>query len=140
MHVEDDNGRMFYVGGCVNERAAVDEDDKPLVLSTIRREIPQMDDLEFERLDKLSGGKLRHLLVGSPGGYSWTQDVETILSFEHQWKTKRGIPVDRKMLPHKERMELFEKEGVLEQLEALDKPEILEKEEKKKELSSREVS
>lgn len=44
-------------------------------LSTIRREIPEMDDMEFERLDKLSGGKLRHLLVGSPSGYSWSEQV-----------------------------------------------------------------
>lgn len=66
--VEDDNGRLFYVAGCVSERPAVNEEDKPIMISTIRREIPKMDDVEFERLDRLSGGKLRHLLVGSPAG------------------------------------------------------------------------
>lgn len=34
-----------------------------------------MSDAEFNRLDALSGGKLRHLLVGSPSGYSWTEQV-----------------------------------------------------------------
>lgn len=34
-----------------------------------------MSDAEFDRLDILSAGKLRHLLVGSPSGYSWSEDV-----------------------------------------------------------------
>ena len=46
--------------------------------SIIRREIPTMDDVAFERLDRLSGGKLRHLLVGSPSGYSWNEQVRNI--------------------------------------------------------------
>uniref|UniRef100_A0A0M3IIE3 ATP synthase subunit s-like protein n=1 Tax=Ascaris lumbricoides TaxID=6252 RepID=A0A0M3IIE3_ASCLU len=74
-YAEDDNGRLFYIAGKVNERPAVCDEDKPLMTSTIRREIPEMDDMEFERLDKLSGGKLRHLLVGSPSGYSWSEQV-----------------------------------------------------------------
>ena len=41
------------------------------------RELPAMDDLEFEKLDRLSGGKLRHLLLGSPSGYSWTEQVRS---------------------------------------------------------------
>uniref|UniRef100_A0A1I8E8V6 ATP synthase subunit s, mitochondrial n=1 Tax=Wuchereria bancrofti TaxID=6293 RepID=A0A1I8E8V6_WUCBA len=103
-YVEDDDGRLFYVAGRVNERPAVTDDDKPLMTSTIRRELPEMEIAEFERLDELSGGKLRHLLVGSPSGYSWTQEVETILSFEEKWKKKRGIPVDQKLLPKSKRM------------------------------------
>lgn len=109
-HAEDDNGRLFYVSGRVNERATVCDEDKPLVTSLIRREIPEMDGVEFERLDKLSGGKLRHLLVGSPSGYSWSDQVETILSFEEKWKTKQGIPVDRKMLPKTKRPPMLESE------------------------------
>lgn len=46
-----------------------------VIFSLIRREVPAMDDIEFEQLDRLSGGKLRHLLVGSPSGYSWTDQV-----------------------------------------------------------------
>lgn len=102
-HVEDDHGRLFYIAGKVNERATVCDDDKPIVTSLIRREVPAMDDVEFERLDRLSGGKLRHLLVGSPSGYSWNEQVETILSFEEKWKSKKGIPVDQKMLPTSKR-------------------------------------
>lgn len=73
--VEDDNGRLFYVKGNVNERIAVCDDDKPLMTSTIRREIPAISDAEFEHLDQLSCGKLRHFLLGSPSGYSWTELV-----------------------------------------------------------------
>ena len=72
--------------GCVNERYVVDDDDKPLVMSTIYRELPKMEDVEFEKLDKLTNGKLRHYLLGSPSGYIWSQDVETILSFLDQLK------------------------------------------------------
>ena len=98
-HAEDDNGRLFYIKGCVNDRATVNDDDKPIITSTIRREIPAMDDEEFDKLDKLSGGELRHLLVGSPSGYQWSDQVETILSFEYQKKLREKIPVDRKMFP-----------------------------------------
>ncbi|KAK0417347.1 hypothetical protein QR680_012955 [Steinernema hermaphroditum] len=121
-HVEDDNGRLFYVAGTVNERVSVCDEDLPLMTSTVRREIPAMDDLEFERLDRLSGGKLRHLLVGSPSGYSWNDQVEKILSFETQYKLKEGYEVNPKMLPLKERLkqldaneeDLGERQAVLE--------------------------
>lgn len=52
--VEDDRGRLFYVSGNMDERVVVDDDDKPLVTSTIRRETPKMSDEEFEELDRLS--------------------------------------------------------------------------------------
>lgn len=107
-HAEDDNGRLFYLHGCVNERPTVDDNDLPIVESTIRREIPAISDAEFEKLDKLSGGKLRHLLVGSPSGYSWTDQTETILSFEYQKKLKEKIPIDSKMIPASKRPSLLE--------------------------------
>lgn len=115
--VEDDNGRLFYVKGCVNERPAVCDDDKPLMTTTIRRELPAMEDVEFERLDQLSRGKLRHFLLGSPSGefsysaligairyrwclgYSWNEQVETILAFEQRWKEWESKHTDPKMLP-----------------------------------------
>ncbi|RCN25418.1 hypothetical protein ANCCAN_25211 [Ancylostoma caninum] len=75
MFAEDENGRLFYVGGNVNERPAVCDNDKPIMTSTIRREIPAMSDEEFDKIDRLSGGKLRHLLVGSPSGYEWNSQV-----------------------------------------------------------------
>uniref|UniRef100_A0A914CAB4 ATP synthase subunit s-like protein n=1 Tax=Acrobeloides nanus TaxID=290746 RepID=A0A914CAB4_9BILA len=130
-HMEDDNGRLFYVAGCVNERPAVNEEDQPIMQSTIRREIPKMDDVEFERLDRLSGGKLRHLLVGSPGGYSWSNEVEVILSSEYKWKTKQGIHIDTKMLPLEKRKELFEKD-VWDRIEAEAKSKELPNEEPEK--------
>ncbi|KAK6060230.1 hypothetical protein COOONC_02117 [Cooperia oncophora] len=110
LFAEDDNGRLFYIGGNVNERPAVCDNDKPIMTSTIRREIPKMSDEEFERIDRLSGGKLRHLLVGSPSGYEWNSQVETILQFEADYNEKRGIPVDPKMLPKDRRKELPEEE------------------------------
>lgn len=106
--VEDDNGRLFYVKGNVNERATVDDEDTPIVQSLIKRELPAMDDAEFERLDKMSKGKLRHFLVGSPSGLSWTQDVETILSFEYEINRWERIPTAAKMLPKARRRALLQ--------------------------------
>uniref|UniRef100_A0A914Q875 Uncharacterized protein n=1 Tax=Panagrolaimus davidi TaxID=227884 RepID=A0A914Q875_9BILA len=105
-HAEDDNGRLFYINGCVNERANVDDEDRPIVQNTIRREIPAMPDEEFDKLDELSNGKLRHLLVGSPSGYQWSDQVETILSFEYQKKLREKIPVEPKMFPAKQRSQM----------------------------------
>ncbi|CAJ0582606.1 unnamed protein product, partial [Mesorhabditis spiculigera] len=100
---EDDSGRLFYISGAVNERSAVDDEDRPIMTSTIRREIPEMDDMEFEKLDRLSGGKLRHFLVGSPSGYSWTEQTEKILQHEMKLLDKKGVPVHPKMLPAEKR-------------------------------------
>ncbi|ETN80838.1 hypothetical protein NECAME_08915 [Necator americanus] len=37
MFAEDDNGRLFYIGGSVNERPVVCDNDAPIMTSTIRR-------------------------------------------------------------------------------------------------------
>lgn len=58
----------------------VTDDDHPIVTSTIRRELPAMSDEEFNEVDRLSKGKLRHLLVGSPSGYEWTKEVAYCIS------------------------------------------------------------
>ncbi|CAI4228962.1 unnamed protein product [Auanema sp. JU1783] len=100
---EDDNGRLFYIGGEINERPAVCDMDKPIMTGTIRREVPEMSDEDFDKLDALSGGKLRHLLIGSPSGYEWNEQVETVLQFESKWNKKENIPVNSKMLPESER-------------------------------------
>ncbi|KAH7660546.1 Protein Y53G8AR.8, partial [Aphelenchoides avenae] len=55
---------------------------------------------------------LRHLLVGSPSGYSWSEQVEKILSFEHQWNLRKQIPTDPKMLPQGKREERLQELGV----------------------------
>jgi hypothetical protein len=128
---EDDNGRHFYVHGKVNERATVCDDDKPLMTSTIRRDVPAMNEVEFERIDRLSGGKLRHLLVGSPSGYSWTDQVETILSFEHQWNLRKKIATDAKLLPAEKRKDRLKALGYTDQ-----PAEVLPGVEEKKQLES----
>ncbi|CAJ0598701.1 unnamed protein product [Cylicocyclus nassatus] len=110
MFAEDENGRLFYINGNVNERPVVDDNDKPIVTSTIRREIPAMSDEEFDKIDRLSGGKLRHLLLGSPSGYEWNSQVETILQFEADYNEKRGIPTNTKMLPKEKREKFPDKE------------------------------
>ncbi|PAV86557.1 hypothetical protein WR25_11947 [Diploscapter pachys] len=104
--VEDENGRLFYVSGSLNERPLVDDLDRPIVINTIRREIPRMSDKEFEELDQLSGGKLRHFLVGSPSGYEWKETTETALKHEDKLNTSLGIPTDPKMLPKEKRPEI----------------------------------
>lgn len=107
MFVEDDNGELFYVHGNIDERATVNDDDQPFVTSTIRRNLPAMDEVEFERLDQLSNGRLRHLMLGSPSGYMWSDQVERILAHEHRLDLKDGRPTDPKMLPLKERVRRF---------------------------------
>lgn len=99
MHAEGDDGQLFYLGGKVDERPIVDDADKPLMQSLIRRDVPAISDAELEELDKLSGGKLRHLLIGSPSGLSWTDEVERTLSFEAKWKAKKQLEVHPFMLP-----------------------------------------
>lgn len=36
---EDENGRLFYIAGSVNERPTVTDDDNPIVTSTVKREV-----------------------------------------------------------------------------------------------------
>lgn len=72
----------------------------------IFREIPRLSDEDFEKLDVLSGGKLRHLLVGSPSGYEWSETVETILQHEAKLDEKDGIVTDPKMLPKEQRKQV----------------------------------
>ncbi|KAI6228412.1 ATP synthase subunit s, mitochondrial [Aphelenchoides besseyi] len=110
--VEDDNGALYYVSGKINERATVNEEDQPIMTSTIRRDLPEMDEIEFERLDRLSKGRLRHLLVGSPSGYMWSDQVETILAHEAKLDKKDGRLTDSKMLPLAERLERLNQLGV----------------------------
>ncbi len=105
-HVEDDNGRMFYIHGKVSERPVVDDDDKPIMMSLIRREMPEMPIEEFNRLDELSGGKLRHLLIGSPSGLRWSDEVERVLCFDEQWKLKEGYDIHPFLLPKSKRPQL----------------------------------
>ncbi|VDN51020.1 unnamed protein product [Dracunculus medinensis] len=124
VHIEDDNGRLFYVAGRVNERAVVCDEDKPIMTSTIRREVPEMSDAEFNRLDALSGGKLRHLLVGSPSGYSWTEQVEIILSHEDWWNRKQGIPTDPKLLPKSSRPLLVDENDSQKIISKCDPPKL----------------
>lgn len=107
MFVEDDNGELFYVHGKIEERATVNDDDQPIVTSTIRRNLPEMDEVEFERLNQLSNGKLRHLMLGSPSGYMWSDQVERILSHEHKLDKQIDQKTDTKMLPFKERIKRF---------------------------------
>lgn len=110
--VEDDKGELFYVKGRISEKASVNDEDQPLVTSTIRRDLPQMDEVEFERLDRLAKGRLRHQLVGSPSGYIWSDQVETILSHEHKLNKRLNVPTDPKMLPLAERLDRFKELGV----------------------------
>ena len=95
----------------------------------------------FNNIFKLfPAGKLRHFLVGSPSGYSWTEQatksfpstiicplqVETILTHEEGWRRWESIPTDLKMLPRykrtvlleaKRRQELLDADKILERIE-----------------------
>jgi len=110
--IEDDEGGLYYVSGKISEKAVVNDEDQPLITSTIRQDLPVMDDIEFERLDRLTEGKLRHQLVGSPSGYIWSDQVNTILAHEAKLNKKRQIPTDSKMLPLEARLERFKELGI----------------------------
>ncbi|CAD5232061.1 unnamed protein product [Bursaphelenchus xylophilus] len=101
--VEDDNGELYYIHGKISEKATVNDDDQPIVTSTIRKQVPEMSEVEFERLDQLSKGRLRHLMVGSPSGYMWSDQVERILQHENKLHIKDGIETDPKLLPKEQR-------------------------------------
>ncbi|UMM21379.1 hypothetical protein L5515_003085 [Caenorhabditis briggsae] len=115
--MEDDNSRLFLVMSTSSEeRAVTDDNDNPIMTSTVRREIPKMSDLEFEKINALSGGKLRHLLVGSPSGYEWNETTEKILEHEASLNLADDVITDPKMLPHGKRPE-FELEESRSKLE-----------------------
>ncbi|CAD8126359.1 ATP synthase subunit s-like protein [Caenorhabditis elegans] len=104
--VEDDNSRLFLVmSTSSDDKAVTDDHDNPIMTSTVRREIPKMDDAEFEEINALSGGKLRHLLVGSPSGYEWTETTERILEHEAELNLTDNVITDPKMLPRGKRPE-----------------------------------
>uniref|UniRef100_A0A8R1DJJ6 Uncharacterized protein n=1 Tax=Caenorhabditis japonica TaxID=281687 RepID=A0A8R1DJJ6_CAEJA len=86
-----------------DDKAVTDDHDNPIMTSTVRREIPKMSDEEFEKINALSGGKLRHLLVGSPSGYEWNETTEKILEHEAKLNAKDGVITDPKMLPRGQR-------------------------------------
>ncbi|CAL2035348.1 unnamed protein product [Caenorhabditis brenneri] len=104
--MEDDNSRLFMVmSNSEDEKAVTDDNDNPIMTSTVRREIPKMSDAEFEEINALSGGKLRHLLVGSPSGYEWNETTEKILEHEASLNLKDDVITDPKMLPRGKRPE-----------------------------------
>ncbi|EFP10441.1 hypothetical protein CRE_22919 [Caenorhabditis remanei] len=105
--VEDDNARLFMVMSSSDsgEKAVTDDNDNPIMTSTVRREIPKMSDQEFEEINALSGGKLRHLLVGSPSGYEWNETTEKILEHEASLNLADDVITDPKMLPRGQRPE-----------------------------------
>ncbi len=58
-------------------RPVVDEEnDYPLIMSKIKLDPPEMPLEELEEIDRLSKGKLRHLLSGSPSGFAWDEESE----------------------------------------------------------------
>ncbi|CAI5444079.1 unnamed protein product [Caenorhabditis angaria] len=101
--LEDENSRLFLVMSTSSDKAVTDDNDNPIMTSTVRREIPKIDDAEFEKINALSGGKLRHLLVGSPSGYEWNETTEKILEHEALLNSRDNIKTDPKMLPASKR-------------------------------------
>lgn len=99
--------------------------------STIRRDLPELDEVEFERLDRLAKGRLRHQLIGSPSGYMWSDQVDTILAHEDKLNKKLKVPTDPKMLPLAERLERFKEMGV-------DVDKLIEEQSKKLHITSKE--
>jgi hypothetical protein len=57
------------------QRSCVDKLDKPVFMSLIRRDVPNMPLMDLIQLDKLSRNKLKHLLIGSPSSVHWSEDI-----------------------------------------------------------------
>uniref|UniRef100_A0A915ITX4 Uncharacterized protein n=1 Tax=Romanomermis culicivorax TaxID=13658 RepID=A0A915ITX4_ROMCU len=67
LFLKDEVGEMYLLGSKTRmERGVLDEDDLPLLRNKIRPDPPVLPARTALELDRLSGHKLRQLLVGSP--------------------------------------------------------------------------
>lgn len=96
--LKDELGDYYYLKGHVPERHVVDEENFPLLLGKIRKDAPVVPYEVAEEINRLSDGKLKHLLSGSPSG-AWTQETERVLKWEVILKLKRGEFVDPFLYP-----------------------------------------
>ncbi|VDO81288.1 unnamed protein product [Soboliphyme baturini] len=86
---------MYYLRGNVPEHPIInDYDEYPLFLSILRKDPPVAPLQVSLEVNKLSGGKLKHLLAGSPSG-EWSQETERILEVD----VRRMIDENRAVHP-----------------------------------------
>lgn len=84
LHVKDRSGDLYYLAGpgLQHEKPMVDEFGLPLVVNRVRKDPPDLPLQEFDWLNALSDGKLKHQLIGSPSGTNWSAETERLLTFE----------------------------------------------------------
>ncbi|KRZ16986.1 Protein disulfide-isomerase [Trichinella pseudospiralis] len=72
---------LYYLAGNIPEQASLADDEMPIFVSQIRKDVPCLPDEVIEEVNGLSDGKLKHLLAGSPSG-EWSQETERVLQVE----------------------------------------------------------
>lgn len=97
--LKDEVNDFYYLKGCLPERPVVDEENLPLLISKVRKDVPAVPYEVAETLNELSDGKLKHLLIGSASG-NWTQETERVLKWEMLLKLKKGEFVDPFLYPN----------------------------------------
>lgn len=99
MFAKDETGELYYLYGELPERQVLDDDDDmPLLVNKIRKDPPALPLETTEELNRLSEGKLKHLLAGSPSG-DWTQETERILQVDAKRLLDNGNAVHPFLMP-----------------------------------------
>lgn len=101
MYAKDETNELFYLYGDLSERRVLDDsDDMPLLVNKIqlRKDPPALPLETTEELNRLSGGKLKHLLAGSPSG-DWTQETERVLEIEAKRLLDNGNVIHPFLMP-----------------------------------------
>ena len=91
IHAVDDNGHFYNIGGRIDkilevkrelhemtqylQKSLVDDWDRPIITSHIRKDVPNMPLADLLRLDRLSRHRIKHLLLGSPSSVHWNEDI-----------------------------------------------------------------
>ncbi|KRZ92900.1 Protein disulfide-isomerase, partial [Trichinella sp. T8] len=79
--LKDNLDELYYLAGNIPEQASLADDEMPIFVSQIRKDVPCLPDDVIEEVNRLSDGKLKHLLAGSPSG-EWSQETERVLQVE----------------------------------------------------------
>ncbi|KHJ46900.1 zinc finger, C2H2 type [Trichuris suis] len=98
--LKDDLGELYYVSGNVPVQPSLADDKLPIFVSTIRKDPPALPLETTEEINRMSDGRLKHLLAGSPSG-EWTQETERVLQVDARRLCDEGKMVHPFMQPCK---------------------------------------
>uniref|UniRef100_A0A5S6QI88 Uncharacterized protein n=1 Tax=Trichuris muris TaxID=70415 RepID=A0A5S6QI88_TRIMR len=98
--LKDNIGELYYVSGNLPEQPSLADDELPIFVSTIRKDPPALPLDITEQINRLSDGKLKHLLAGSPSG-EWTQETERVLQVDARRLQDEGKAIHPFLEPNK---------------------------------------